>query len=148
MVTSPAPDADLRIQAADWHTDQNALCAIRQAVFIDEQGVPASLEWDGQDADSIHFIARTGDNAVGCIRLLPSGQISRLSVLQQYRHQGIGRSLLDAVENEAQVRGMPEIFLHAQTQATHFYEAGGFSGTGGIFVEAGIPHRQMFKDLR
>jgi predicted GNAT family N-acyltransferase len=79
---------------------------------------------------------------------LPSGQISRLSVIEARRHQGVGRALLDAVEREARQRAMPEIFLHAQTQATHFYEAAGFSTSGGIFLEADIPHRQMFKDLR
>lgn len=149
--TSHAPEApaDIRIERVDWNDARDDLVRIRQAVFIEEQGVPESLEWDGEDADSIHFLARAGDGtAVGCIRLLPSGQISRLSVIESRRHQGVGRALLAAVEREARARNMPEIFLHAQTQATHFYEAAGFSGSGGIFLEADIPHRQMFKDLR
>lgn len=152
MATSNAPDADntdVRIERVFWDDCQADLAAVRQAVFVEEQGVSEDLEWDGEDADSIHFLARADDGTpIGCVRLLPSGQISRLSVIESWRHQGIGRALLEAVENEARQRSMAEIYLHAQTQATHFYEAAGFSVSGGIFIEADIPHRQMFKDLR
>lgn len=152
MATSNAPEAgnaDIRIDRVAWSDHKADLTAVRQAVFIDEQGVPENLEWDGEDADSIHFLARAAEGTpIGCVRLLPSGQISRLSVIESWRHQGIGKTLLDAVEDEARQRSMAEIYLHAQTQATHFYEAAGFTVTGGIFIEANIPHRQMFKDLR
>lgn len=132
-----------------WQEDETALRFIRETVFIREQHVPEEMEWDGEDPDSIHFLARDDNSDVlGCVRLTPSGQISRLSVLESCRNQGIGRALLEAVETEARARGMDEIFLHAQTHATRFYEAAGFTVTGGIFLEAGIPHRQMFKDLR
>lgn len=150
--TSNAPDANnanVRIERVSWSDHEAELAAVRRAVFIEEQGVPEDLEWDGEDAESIHFLARADDGTpIGCVRLLPSGQISRLSVIESWRHQGIGKALLDAVENEARQRSMAEIHLHAQTQATHFYEAAGFSVSGGIFIEADIPHRQMFKDLR
>lgn len=137
-----------RIVKTRWQDDKADLRHIRETVFIREQHVPDELEWDDEDPDSIHFLARDRENhALGCVRLTPSGQISRLSVLENYRNQGIGRALLDAVEAEARDRGMDEIFLHAQTHATSFYEAAGFTVTGGIFLEADIPHRQMFKDL-
>jgi predicted GNAT family N-acyltransferase len=140
---------NISIAITDWQHDQDALSDIRRRVFIEEQHVPEEMEWDGEDNDAIHFIARDHDNrALGCVRLLPSGQISRLSVLEAARNQGIGKALVGAAETEARRRGMSEVFLHAQTQATHFYESEGFTVTGGIFLEAGIPHRQMFKDLQ
>lgn len=131
-----------------WDEDEAALRAIRERVFIREQRVPEALEWDDQDAVSVHFLAKDSHGeAIGCIRLLPSGQMSRLSVLSEHRNQGIGKALLIAAEEEARAQGRDEIFLHAQTHATSFYEAAGFSVTGGIFLEADIPHRQMFKAL-
>lgn len=151
-VTSHASDQhgmDIRIARADWQDHEQELVTIRERVFIQEQRVPEELEWDGEDPDSIHFLASAADGTpVGCVRLLPSGQISRLSVLENCRNQGIGKALLAAVEREARARDMPEIFLHAQTHATRFYEEAGFTVGGGIFLEAGIPHRPMFKDLR
>lgn len=139
---------DVRIVKTDWKNDREALAAIRRRVFIEEQHVPEDMEWDEHDMASVHFLALDADgNAVGCVRLLPTGQISRLSVLENHRSEGIGRRLLEAAITEARARGLREIFLHAQTHATSFYEAAGFLVDGGIFIEAGIPHRLMVKVL-
>lgn len=147
-VSSP-DNSGIHIVRTSWRESREELQHIRETVFISEQHVPSELEWDDDDLDSIHFLARDDEGKPrGCVRLTPSGQISRLSVLEPSRNQGIGRALLDAVEAEARKRRMDEVFLHAQTHATSFYEAAGFSVTGGIFLEAGIPHRQMFKDLQ
>lgn len=132
----------------DWSQHAEQLREIRERVFIQEQHVPEALEWDDFDASAVHFLALDEHNAArGCIRLLPSGQISRLCVLEQYRSHGVGRQLLDCAEREAREQGMKEVFLHAQTQACAFYEHAGFSVNGGIFLEADIPHRQMTKEL-
>ncbi len=133
----------------DWDVNKTAMKAIREAVFIDEQKVPEDLEWDGQDTEARHFLALDIDgHPIGTVRLLPSGQISRLSVLQPFRSQGVGRELLSVVEQVARQDGLEEIFLHAQTHATSFYESAGFMTNGGIFLEADIPHRQMVKALQ
>lgn len=137
-----------RIRRTRWQDDQAALAAIRRKVFIEEQHVPEDMEWDEHDADSVHFLAEDADgSAVGCVRLVPGGQVSRLSVLEDRRSEGIGRRLLAAAIDEARALGLREVFLHAQTHATSFYEAAGFSVDGGIFLEAGIPHRLMVKPL-
>lgn len=136
------------IQRTTWADNEAALRSIREAVFIREQRVPESLEWDEHDSEAVHFLATAADGtALGCIRLLPSGQLSRLAVLESFRNQDIGSDLLVSAEAEARQQGMNEIFLHAQTQASHFYENAGFTVSGGIFLEADIPHRQMFKEL-
>lgn len=136
------------IVRTSWQENEQALRNVRDAVFVREQHVPEDMEWDGYDDDAVHFLALDENNhAVGCVRLLNSGQISRLCVLEPLRHHGIGKQLLDAAEQEARRLGMREVFLHAQTQACAFYEAAGFMANGGIFVEAGIPHRQMIKEF-
>lgn len=136
------------IERTSWADNEAALRHIREAVFIREQRVPESLEWDEHDKEAMHFLATDESGTpVGCIRLLPSGQLSRLAVLEFFRNQDIGSHLLASAEAEARRQGMNEIFLHAQTQACHFYESAGFTVSGGIFLEADIPHRQMFKEL-
>lgn len=131
-----------------WEEHQTELRALRERIFIGEQGVPEDLEWDGADAPSRHFLALDdAQNPIGCIRLLGNGQISRLCVLETHRNTGIGHSLLVAAEEAARGADMNEIFLYAQTHATSFYESAGFSASGGIFMDAHIPHRQMFKLL-
>lgn len=138
----------IRLSKTSWQESEASLRLVREKVFIQEQRVPEEMEWDEYDAMAVHYLAANAEGQpIGCIRLLNSGQISRLCVLEALRGQGIGRLLLETVQNEARQQGMTEVFLHAQTQASHFYEAAGFIVNGGIFVEAGIPHRQMIKEL-
>lgn len=141
---------DFSIIKASWDVEhqQQALRQLRDSVFIREQHVPEELEWDDEDAASSHFLASDSQgNPLGCVRLTPAGQLSRLCVLESHRNQGVGKALLISAEEQARADGMSEIYLHAQTHATSFYEAAGFTVTGGTFLEADIPHRQMYKDL-
>lgn len=153
LTTATSPNHDenamsFSIIEATWNDHETALRALRERIFIREQGVPDELEWDGADPAARHFLALDdGQNPVGCIRLLGNGQISRLCVIETRRNSGIGGTLLVAAEEAARGAGMNEIFLYAQTHATSFYEAAGFSVSGGIFMDAHIPHRQMFKLL-
>jgi|TARA_B110000196_G_C21068390_1_gene626148 predicted GNAT family N-acyltransferase len=132
------------IREAGWETDGDVLQDIRRRVFIIEQHVPKDEEWDGQDEKGWHFIATEKDDVpIGTARLLPSGQIGRMAVLEEYRRHGVGRALLEQAIEKARHLGMQDLFLHVQLHALHFYEAVGFSLEGEEFIEAGIAHRKM-----
>jgi predicted GNAT family N-acyltransferase len=133
--------ANWLIRRADWsdESDRNALPSVRRTVFIVEQQVPESLEWDADDAIAIHLLAMADDQAVGTARILPDGRIGRLAVLKCWRGQGIGKALLLAAIEHCNRRP----FLHAQVHAIPFYAAAGFVPSGAPFDEAGIPHQLM-----
>lgn len=135
---------DVHVLPADWATHKEALQAIRAAVFIEEQGVPREIEWDGEDEVSHHFLAidETGQR-IGCGRLMPSGKIGRMAVLPAHRGRGIGRLILDAAIEKAAELGFSEVNLHAQSAVVDFYRKAGFLPEGGEFMEAGIPHQAM-----
>lgn len=129
---------------ADWPSHAETLRDIRGKVFVEEQGVPQDLEWDGQDDTAHHFLAiNAAGQRLGCCRLLPSGQIGRLAVLPDQRRKGIGRQLLDAAIDQAKTLGLSRVFLHAQVDALEFYREAGFLPEGDEFLEAGITHRSM-----
>jgi predicted GNAT family N-acyltransferase len=135
---------DVHVLPVEWDTDKAELRAIRGAVFIEEQGVPREIEWDGEDDLAHHFMAiNEAGQRVGCGRLLPSGKIGRMAVLPPYRGQGIGRKILDAAIDRAQKLGFNRVTLHAQTPVVDFYRKAGFLPEGGEFMEAGIPHQAM-----
>ena len=127
-----------------WHESAEILTEIRTKVFVEEQRVPPELELDGLDATSFHFLATlSSGETIGTARLLSTGQIGRMAVLQQFRGRGIGAKLLAACIAGAKERGVPRIFLHAQTHAIEFYARFGFVAIGEEFDDAGIPHREM-----
>ena len=120
---------------------------LRTSVFVEEQGVPAEIEWDGRDAQCLHVVAESeGGELIGTARVLPSGQIGRMAVASSWRRRGVGTALLDALIRLARERDMPAPFLHAQATAIPFYESRGFRAVGPPFLEAAIEHRKMVAD--
>lgn len=135
----------IQVKLADWHKDNADIRRIRDAVFVAEQSVPPELEWDGEDTTAVHFLALEDNYAIGTARLLPDGEIGRLSVLRDWRGLKVGEALLQAVIDEAQARDLTRQTLSAQVQASGFYERFGFRITSEEFLEAGLPHVQMVR---
>ena len=121
--------------------------AVREAVFIREQGVPVELEWDEFDADCIHLIAvDAAENAIGTARLLQQGEnggIGRMAVLKEWRGKGVGDALMRHLLKEAAALEIQQLTLNAQAYAVGFYARFGFAAMGNQFLEAGIPHVKM-----
>jgi len=139
---------EFSILITNWAHEQDRLSQIRRTVFIDEQGVPEELEWDADDAGSLHFLViDRADQPIGCARLLPDGHIGRMAVLPVWRGRGVGRALLAAVIEAAQARGHDTLRLSAQAHAAAFYARAGFVAVGDEYEEAGIPHIAMQKRL-
>ena len=136
------------IRLAHWPADQDLLRQVRQQVFIEEQRVPEALEWDGTDDDALHLLALDASGRpIGTARLLPSGQIGRMAVLEPWRRRGVGSALLQRLLTEAAKGNRPTLFLNAQLSALAFYTRYGFTPQGEIFQEAGIPHQRMSRSL-
>src|ERR1700733_11825175 len=86
--------------------------AVRMAVFVDEQHVPADEEIDEHDrtdADARHALVRDGDTPVAAGRYYridgTTAQVGRMAVLAAYRGRRIGRQLLDVLVDDARARG-------------------------------------------
>ncbi|WP_397452473.1 GNAT family N-acetyltransferase [Pseudomonas sp. NA-150] len=135
----------IHVRVADWQKDNADIRRIREAVFIVEQCVPPELEWDAEDPSAMHFLAFEGDFPIGTARLLPHGEIGRLSVLKDWRGLKVGDALMDAIITQAEAKGLKQQRLSAQVQATRFYERLGFTIVSGEFLEAGIPHVDMVR---
>jgi predicted GNAT family N-acyltransferase len=145
MLSSASSGVSVRI--ADWNVDHAAVRAVREQVFVREQGVPVELEWDEFDPLSLHVLAEAVRQAVGTGRLLPDGHIGRMAVLASWRGQGVGSSLLETLLRLARQRGMRRVRLNAQSRAVAFYARHGFIAEGEEFIEAGIAHRSMWRDV-
>ncbi len=132
-------------------TDRDECLALRRAVFCDEQGVAAELEFDGLDGICRHYLALADDRPVGTARLRPLGEaivkIERVAVLRPSRRLGIGLALMQRALADARKEGRETAILHAQSHADAFYRRLGFRQEGDGFMEAGIAHIRMTLDL-
>ena len=140
----------VQVVDARWDRDEDreALVAIREAVFIVEQEVPAPLEMDGADPACRHLLARLEDGTpVGTARMRDDGHIGRIAVLADWRGRGFGARLVEEMVERARRAGIAAVDLDSQTHAIPFYEKLGFESRGGVFMEAGIPHQNMVRRL-
>ena len=143
----------------DWADLQTDAASVRRAVFVKEQGIDESEEWDDDDARSHHVILRSKAGLViGTGRLIPPageaapnsdhiGKIGRMAVIKSCRSTGVGKRLLTALLDEAKRRQMTHIRISAQVAAKALYERAGFVAEGDVYDEVGIPHQAMVKRL-
>lgn len=131
------------VRPADWARDEAAIAAVRREVFIVEQMVPESLEWESDDGEHVWFVAESRLGLIGVVRLAADGRIGRMAVRRPFRGKGVGTALLRAALDAAATAGMAEVHLAAQTHALGFYARQGFEVEGEEYLDAGILHRTM-----
>jgi predicted GNAT family N-acyltransferase len=141
-------DKGFQVRFAEWgnHQDQNLLRQIRNQVFVEEQAIPASAEWDGLDESARHLLLLKDRNTIGCARLIEQDnalKIGRVAILGEHRGLGAGRFLMNAIKQEAVEDSIERLYLEAQTQAFNFYSACGYVATSTPFNDCDIPHIKM-----
>ena len=133
---------------------------IRHGVFVQEQGMAAAVQADGNDGRALHAVASNRFGmAVGAGRALIEerhderdgrggrigriGLIGRMAVVAGVRGAGVGAALLSGLIQACRDRGASQIVLHAPRDAVAFYARQGFEPRGPILEEAGIEHQEM-----
>ena len=119
---------------------------VRRIVFIIEQGVDPSIEFDEHEADSAHFLLLKDKRPVGSSRYRWVGRsikVERLAVLKEERGKGYGSFILERMLEEMLTLKPNNIFIHSQTAVAGFYQRFGFRRSGDEFEEANIEHIKM-----
>jgi predicted GNAT family N-acyltransferase len=145
----------IEVRLAQGPRDLEQCLRLRWTVFVEEQGVRPSDELDGHDrSDAVHALASLDGVPCGAGRLIftaPSvARIQRMAVIDDVRGQGVGRALLEFLEQEARRRGATKLTLSAQVQAKPFYAKAGYTASGGEQGGehddgTGILHQEMQK---
>ena len=141
------------VRTSDWSTLGRDATLVRNAVFVQEQGIPQSIELDALDAGAVHAVLynRLGMPMATGRLLQPEpglGRLGRMAVDRALRGTGWGRQLLDALVQAARARGDTRVELHAQCRAEPFYARAGFVVRGAPYEEAGIAHITMERALQ
>lgn len=143
----------IRVETGPWAELRADASAVREQVFVVEQGIAPALEWDQWDALSLHAVAHDACGvAIGTGRLLPpefdaelssTGHVGRVAVLASARGAGIGSRVLKALMGAAPGFGFRQVVLNAQVAVAGFYIRHGFIAEGDEFLEVDIPHIRM-----
>jgi predicted GNAT family N-acyltransferase len=127
------------------------IVAIRRAVFVQEQGIDLTTEFDGQDATATHVLGLRDDAPIATARLRRENdatlKIERMAVRKRHRQNGYGTELLERIIDHATQADYESLLLHAQVAVADFYEASGFERVSEPFEEVGRPHVKMAYEL-
>jgi len=142
--------SDIQFQIVATKQELEDAFHVRQIVFVDEQQVPKELEMDQYEDDSLHFIVYLTDRPIATARIRSylkedTAKVERVAVLKEFRGTGIGKQLMQYIEQEATKKGYSTLRLNAQQHAESFYEELGYQTISEPFDEAGIQHVTMEK---
>ena len=150
---TPVNIGEFQVQEGHWPSVMSRAYALRDEVFVREQGVAPTLERDGRDVLARHaLVLDAAGNAIGYGRLVAEGRpliddlsprIGRMAVATQWRHKGVGSAVLRRLIEFAHDAGARMVMLSAQRHAVSFYARFGFIAQGEEYSEAGIPHLTM-----
>jgi N-acetylglutamate synthase-like GNAT family acetyltransferase len=110
--------------------------ALRYRVLREPWGQPKGTEKDDFEPISQHFMAiddQTGE-LVGVVKLFEKesgvGWFSHLAVVESKQHQGIGKFLIETVENAAREQGYKVLGCMARLNTTDYFKRFGYKVTG------------------
>ena len=124
---------------------------LRHRVFVMEQGVDQAIERDGLDHQAHHVVVTDESGAVvGTGRLMLGegyAKVQRVAVAARMRGHGVGRRVMEGLDQIAISLGIHEMRLSSQAEAVPFYERLGYQAQGEPYLEAGILHLAMRRAL-
>lgn len=143
-------DRGVRAWVSSWRDARDAVYAIRQEVFVEEQHLTNSVYDDPDDEMSVHVMAAIGSEIAGTGRvtyMFDEAQIAWVAVRMHARRRGVGLAIMHALIEASIEHGTAVISLNAQTHALGFYEQLGFHSVGRRFYMGGIEHQHMIMDI-
>jgi len=128
------------------NADLADVMAVRDHVFVAEQGFAPEDEFDLFDRQAMHVVVYEGERPIGTGRLYHDGKtfrIGRICVVKDERGQGVGDLLMRLLLVKAFEFEPSQVRIDAQERVRGFYENFGFEQDGEAMEEAGIPHIPM-----
>jgi GNAT superfamily N-acetyltransferase len=136
--------------SSDW----DAYFDLRWRILRQPWRQPRGSERDAIDKDSFHLMVRGADGgALAVGRLHSTGseeaQVRYMAVDPAHQGSGLGRKILQGLEEHAQSQGIRRIVLNAREKAVGFYSRQGYEAIGpGETLFGEVRHTRMSKGLK
>ena len=147
------------IRPAKSGADLSKIALIRREVFVKEQKVSLSEEFDHFDTLEavekgivVHLMVVATGEVVGTGRLILEkgtsensnfAHIGRMAIIRDLRKTGIGSALMSKFHEISSNMGFKGIVLSAQLHAKPFYLGLGYKERGDVYDDVGISHQEM-----
>lgn len=121
----------------------------RNEIFLLEQNIVCQ-DLDDVDKDSLHCFFINDGRVIAYLRAFSSGkeEVTIGRVLTLEHKKGLGSLLMDKSIKEIKRHfNCKKLSVHAQKQAEKFYEKMGFKTVSGEFLEEGVVHVTMEKEI-
>jgi N-acetylglutamate synthase-like GNAT family acetyltransferase len=127
-------------------------CELRNKVLRAPLGLSLFDEDISIERKQMHFgMFDECGNLLACAAAVNSSaneaKIRQMAVDNMCQGKGYGRSLLLRIEDHLARLGFVHLFLHARMSAVGFYEKLGYARVGQEFIEVGLPHVRMEKNI-
>jgi ElaA protein len=131
-----------------------SILQLRNEVFVVEQNC-VFQDADNKDPFSYHLTGWSGEELVAYSRIIPAGiaydslpSIGRVVTSAKMRNTGTGKMLMEeSIKRLEKLFGKTPIKLGAQLYLKKFYESFGFAQTSDIYLEDGIQHIEMIRQI-
>lgn len=129
--------------------------SIRAICFMEEHGVPAQHEFDGNDYQATHLIAYSGDEPIGTIRIRwfkEFAKFERTSFRKAYRNMHTLKIAADFAFDHVARKGYDKVITHAVSKHARLWRMMlGFKNAEGkkplYFDGHNEPYIELVKDL-
>ncbi len=143
---------DIVVSAIDHKAPQyGQVWDLREAILRKPLGRSLKDDDLSRDLTDTIFIAEHKGRVIGCVLLHRIddnvAQLRAMAVYNEWQGKGVGRLLVLAAEQYAKEHNYHRIILHARKVALGFYTGMSYHAYGEEFMEVGIPHYMMEKDL-
>lgn len=140
------------IKQAETDNEYKQYYNLRWRILRKPWGQPEGSEIDELEDDCVHVIAKDDNTVVGIGRLqinsTTEAQIRYMAVEEKYEAQGVGKKIVEALEQRARQQQRYSMMLDAREPAVGFYEKLGYAVTKQSYLLFGsIQHYTMTKQL-
>ena len=126
---------------------------LRQLVLRKPLGLEFATQQLSEEYKDIHLaLYSSSQDLMACMILSPIDatciKMRQVAVHPDHQRMGIGRALVEYSEKLSAFKGFSKIVLHARATAVDFYKSLNYNQEGDVFEEVGIPHFNMWKNLK
>jgi N-acetylglutamate synthase-like GNAT family acetyltransferase len=126
---------------------------LRWRILRDPWGQPRGTERDSLEANAFHLMIVDAHGSALAVGRLHSNtpheaQVRYMAVDPAYQQSGLGRKILEGLEDRARCQGAKRIILNARDNAVGFYARSGYEAIGpGETLFGQVRHIRMSKSL-